>query len=77
MLDHMRLIHLALGGALVALGVALDSLYERHCRQRDSSLLDESLEGTFPASDPPATQDFTAPDERSGNVVLPTPGRLH
>ncbi|MFO1505185.1 MAG: hypothetical protein U1F39_15465 [Steroidobacteraceae bacterium] len=73
----MKLIHLALGGALVLLGATLDRLYERRCQHRQDDLLDESLDATYPASDPTATQDFSAPEERSAGVVRPTPGRLH
>ena len=66
-----------LGGALVWAGVALDRLYARRCEQRVDEMLDESLDGTYPASDPTATQDFSAPEERRATAPLPTPGRLH
>jgi hypothetical protein len=72
-----KLIHLALGGALLLLGATLDKIYERRCRQRVNSLLDDSLDGTFPASDPTATQDFSSPEQRQGAFLLPSPGRLH
>jgi hypothetical protein len=77
MLCIMKLIHLALGGALVMLGAALDKLHERRCHDRGSSLLDESLDGTYPASDPTATQDFTSPDERCAGIAQPSAARLH
>jgi hypothetical protein len=73
----MKLIHFALGGASVMLGLMLDRLHERRCHDRASSLLDESLDGTYPASDPPATQDFSSPSERSAGLTLQAPGRLH
>ena len=73
----MKLIHFALGGALFLLGLALDRLYEQRCHDRVSSLLDETLDGTYPASDPPATQDFSSPWERSAGLLRPAPGRLH
>lgn len=62
----MKLTHLALGGALLLLGATLDKFYERRRHQRVSSLLDDSLDGTFPASDPTATQDFSSPEQRVG-----------
>jgi hypothetical protein len=72
----MKLIHFALGATLVMLGLALDRLYERRCHDRVSRLRDQSLDDTYPASDPPATQDFSSPWER-GAGLLPAPGRLH
>jgi len=56
--------YLAMGGGLLALGVALDCLSSRRCAQHQESMLDEALDETFPASDPTSTQDFTSPDDR-------------
>ncbi len=42
-------------------------LYEyecTNCHKRTDNKLDDALEGTFPASDPTATQDFAIPVNR-------------
>ncbi len=40
-------------------------LYRRsRARRHRESLRDEALDESFPASDPPATQDFSSPDGR-------------
>jgi hypothetical protein len=52
-----------MGTALACIGSTLWML-ARQRRQHSESLLDESLRDTFPASDPPATQDFEIPVNR-------------
>jgi hypothetical protein len=51
-------------GILGAVSACLYGLRRRSCRRHQEAMLDESLEDSFPASDPPATQDFRAPDMR-------------
>jgi hypothetical protein len=48
-------------GGLVALACHANS---RGRRQHKEELLDESLDESFPASDPPASQDFDIPANR-------------
>lgn len=55
---------IAAGGALLALGYALDFLHGLRRQVHKESQLDEALDGTFPASDPTATQDFAIPVNR-------------
>jgi hypothetical protein len=55
---------LTIGTVLVGVGALLDCMYSRQCRQRTDGQLDDALEGTFPASDPTATQDFAIPVNR-------------
>ena len=38
--------------------------------------VDEAVEETFPASDPPSTGGSTGPNDIAGNSVLPEPGPL-
>lgn len=58
----LRLI--TIGGLLVGLGAILDSIYSRNHHKRTQVQLDDALDGTFPASDPTATQDFAIPVNR-------------
>jgi hypothetical protein len=61
----MKLIpYIAMGGTLVLMGAALDCLHGRRCQQHADAQLDDALDGTYPASDPTATQDFSSPDDR-------------
>jgi hypothetical protein len=55
---------LTIGGVLVGLGAMLDCMYSRNCHKRTQGQLDDALDGTFPASDPTATQDFAIPVNR-------------
>lgn len=61
----MQLTRIFLAGGLMILVVAMLSRFSARCAYRHGeSLLDEALDETFPASDPTATQDFSAPDDR-------------
>jgi hypothetical protein len=61
----MKILRLmAIGGVLVGLGALLDCMYSRQCHKRTDGQLDDALDGTFPASDPTATQDFAIPVNR-------------
>lgn len=61
----MKLLRVTLlGGAVLALGYMLDCMYTKRCHKRTEDQLDDALEGTFPASDPTATQDFAIPVNR-------------
>jgi hypothetical protein len=55
---------IAAGGALLAIGYALDHLHWLQRVRHKEARLDDALEGTFPASDPTATQDFAIPTNR-------------
>lgn len=58
----LRLI--TIGSVLVGVGAMLDCIYSRNCQKRTEGKLDDALDGTFPASDPTATQDFAIPVNR-------------
>ncbi len=53
--------YIAVGGILLLIGVALDCAHAGRCRKHTEMLRDKGLDDTFPASDPPATQDFSSP----------------
>lgn len=55
---------LTIGSFLLSMGAMLDCMYSRQCVKRKESQLDDALDGTFPASDPTATQDFAIPVNR-------------
>jgi hypothetical protein len=55
---------IAAGGALLAIGYVLDHLHWMGRAKRKEIQLDDALDGTFPASDPTATQDFAIPVNR-------------
>jgi hypothetical protein len=55
---------LAAGGFVLALGYVLDHLHWLRRKQHKETQLDHALDGTFPASDPTATQDFAIPANR-------------
>ncbi|MEO8314282.1 MAG: hypothetical protein ABI645_05750 [Pseudomonadota bacterium] len=55
---------LAAGGAVLALGYVLDFLHGIGRNKHTNDQLDDALDGTFPASDPTATQDFAIPVNR-------------
>jgi hypothetical protein len=55
---------IAAGGVLLALGYVLDHLHGMGKVKRKEIQLDDALDGTFPASDPTATQDFAIPVNR-------------
>jgi len=57
--------HIAFGAAILAAGVLLDAVCSRKGHKHNESMLDEALDGTFPASDATATQDFSSPDDRA------------
>jgi len=61
-MNFLRLI--TIGSVLVGVGALLDCVYSRQCHKRTEGQLDEALDGTFPASDPTATQDFAIPVNR-------------
>jgi hypothetical protein len=52
------------GGLLIMTGVALNCAHARRCHKHADKLRDEGLDETFPASDPPSTQDFSSPEDR-------------
>ncbi len=55
---------IAAGGAVLAIGYLLDlACGIRRVKQKDAQL-DDALDGTYPASDPTATQDFAIPVNR-------------
>ncbi len=59
---------MAVGGVLLGVGAMLDCAYARNQKRSDKRTddqLDKALEGTFPASDPTATQDFAIPVNRA------------
>lgn len=61
----MKVVRLmALGTLVLSLGAMLDCMYTNRCRKRTDNHLDDALDGTFPASDPTATQDFAIPVNR-------------
>lgn len=51
----------ATAGGLAALAC---SLHTHHRQSHSEELLDEALDDSFPASDPPASQDFAIPANR-------------
>jgi len=55
---------LAAGGVVLALGYCLDYLCGVKKHQHTETQLDDALDGTYPASDPTATQDFAIPVNR-------------
>ena len=55
---------IAAGGAVLAIGCFLDYLCGVRHHTHKESQLDDALDGTFPASDPTATQDFAIPVNR-------------
>jgi hypothetical protein len=55
---------IAAGGAVMALGYLLDYFCGMQRKKHAETQLDDALEGTFPASDPTATQDFAIPVNR-------------
>lgn len=55
---------LTVGGLVLSLGAMLDCMYSRKCAKHCENQLDDALDGTFPASDPTATQDFAIPVNR-------------
>jgi hypothetical protein len=55
---------LLLGTAIACAGSLWWMLLAATRRQHSESLLDDSLRDSFPASDPPATQDFDIPVNR-------------
>jgi hypothetical protein len=58
--------NLLIGTATLALvALVVRGLNSRQRRQHSESQLDEALDGSFPASDPPATQDFAIPVNRA------------
>jgi len=57
--------HIALGATFLLAGVVLDALCSRKGHKHNESMLDGALDDTFPASDPTATQDFSAPEDRA------------
>ncbi|MEO6080020.1 MAG: hypothetical protein ABIQ86_09610 [Steroidobacteraceae bacterium] len=57
---------MAIGGVLLGIGAVLDSKCAgRNRKERTEDQLDDALDGTFPASDPTATQDFAIPVNRA------------
>jgi hypothetical protein len=61
----MKVVRLmALGTLVLSLGAMLDCMYSKRCRKHTENHLDDALDGTFPASDPTATQDFAIPVNR-------------
>ena len=61
----MKLLRYALaGGVLLASVVAINRILARQNHRRSEQRRDEALEDSFPASDPPGTQDFSSPDDR-------------
>jgi hypothetical protein len=57
--------HIALGGAFILAGVMLDRICSRRGHKHTEIMLDDALDGTYPASDATATQDFSSPDDRA------------
>jgi hypothetical protein len=55
---------IAAGGTLLAIGYVLDHLHWLGRVRHEQTQLDDALDGTFPASDPTATQDFAIPVNR-------------
>jgi hypothetical protein len=55
---------IAAGSAVLALGYCLDYLCGLRHHKHKETRLDDALDGTFPASDPTATQDFAIPVNR-------------
>ena len=55
---------IAAGSALLAIGYVLDHLHWMGSVKHKEVQLDDALDGTFPASDPTATQDFAIPVNR-------------
>ncbi|MEO6186215.1 MAG: hypothetical protein ABIP38_06000 [Steroidobacteraceae bacterium] len=55
---------MAIGGVVIGAGAMLDRLCSHHKHARKQVQLDDALDGTFPASDPTATQDFAIPVNR-------------
>ena len=57
--------HIAFSAVVLLAGVMLDVMCSRKGHKHKESMLDEALDGTFPASDATATQDFSAPEDRA------------
>jgi hypothetical protein len=57
--------HIAFSAVILLAGVMLDVICARKGHKHDESMLDEALDGTFPASDATATQDFSSPEDRA------------
>jgi hypothetical protein len=55
---------IAAGGAVMALGYLLDYVCGVQRQKHKETQLDDALDGTYPASDPTATQDFAIPVNR-------------
>ncbi len=55
---------MAIGGVVVGVGALLDRICTHHKHVHKEVQLDDALDGTFPASDPTATQDFAIPVNR-------------
>jgi hypothetical protein len=55
---------LLVGGIAAGLAALACMCNSRGCRRHREKMLDEALVESFPASDPPATQDFAIPANR-------------
>jgi len=55
---------IAASGVVLALGYCLDYICGMQQHKHKETQLDDALDGTFPASDPTATQDFAIPVNR-------------
>jgi hypothetical protein len=55
---------IAAGSAVLAIGYLLDHMCGLRSVKHKEEQLDDALDGTFPASDPTATQDFAIPVNR-------------
>jgi hypothetical protein len=53
-----------LGGVVLAVCRIVDRVNSRRSEENSEHQLDDALDGTFPASDPTATQDFSIPVNR-------------